>query len=168
MKYSRSCWLLCLVLVWAPPAAVGQEAPVVDSRNVPVPAPLLDTISVDFSKVPLREALHAVADKGRFTLNYNENILDKSALVTFSAQGQPAFSVLRSILRGTQIEIIVLSSQQLVLIKRRTSAPGESGRKHTISGYVTDAATGKRSLAPMSTSRISTEALRPMRMDSIR
>ena len=143
MKYSRSWWLLCLVLVWAPPPAVSQEAPVVDSRNVPVPAALLDTITVELSNVPLREALHAVADRGGFTLNYNENILDKSAPVTFAAHGQPAFLVLRSILRGTQIEIIVLGTEQVVLIKRRISPPGESGKKHTISGYVTDAATGE-------------------------
>lgn len=142
MRVFKSWCLLSLVLLWVPPA-VSQEAPVVDSRNAPVPAALLDTISVDFSKVPLREALHAVADRGRFTLNYNENILDRSALVTFSAQGQPAFLVLRSILRGTQIEIIVLGAEQVVLIKRRTSPPGESEKQHTISGYVTDAATGE-------------------------
>ena len=143
MKKTGSWLLFLLALAWLPPAALGQEAPVVDSRNVPVPAALLDTISVDFSRVPLREALHAVADKGRFTLNYNENILNKNALVTFSTQGQPAFLVLRSILRGTQIEMIVLGTQQVVLVKRRTPSPGEQGKKHTISGYVTDAATGE-------------------------
>ena len=143
MKRTGPWWLLLLVLVWVPPDALSQEEPVVDSRNVPVPSTLLDTISVDFSKIPLREALHIVAGKGRFTLNYNENILDKSATVTFSAESQPAFVVLRSILRGTQIEIIVLGTQQVILIKRKPPSPGEPGRKHTISGYVTDAATGE-------------------------
>ena len=143
MTKSTSWLLLYLVLAWVPPVAVGQEAPVMDSRNLPVPAALLDTISVDFSKVPLRAALHAVADKGRFTLNYNENILDRNAVVTYTTPGEPAFLVLRSILRGMQIEIIVLGPQQVILIKRRTPSTGDQGKKYTISGYVTDAATGE-------------------------
>jgi hypothetical protein len=140
---SRQLVLSFLVLAWALPDAFSQEAPVVDSRNVPVPASLLDTISVDFNQVPLREALHAIADKGRFTLNYNENILDRNALITFSGQSQPAFLVLRSILRGTQIEIIVLGTQQVILFRRKAPSQGETGKKYTISGYVTDAATGE-------------------------
>jgi len=63
--------------------------------------------------------------------------------VSFSAEGQPAFLVLRSLLRGTQIDIIVLNAQQVILTKRRSSPSGQSRGKHTLSGYVTDAATGE-------------------------
>jgi hypothetical protein len=139
----RHSWILFVILAWSSGTTYGQEEPVVDTRNKPVPLALLDTISVDFNDVLMRDALHEVARKGQFTLNYNENILEKNAVVKYSAQGQPAFLVLRTILRNTQIEIIVLNARQVILTKRRSSPPGGSSGKHTLSGYVTDAATGE-------------------------
>ena len=135
--------LLVVIVAGLPVEVVGQEPPIVDSRNVRVPSVLLDTISVHFNDVPLREALHTIANKGNFNLNYNENVLDRETAVTYSTDREPAFLVLKSVLRGTGIDIIVLSKRQVILIKRKDHSAYDVNTKYTISGYVTDAETGE-------------------------
>ena len=121
----------------------GQVHPVVDSRNVRVPEALLDTISVHFDAVPIRQALDTIAGNGNFKLNYNEDIFRKDMTVTFSADHEPAFLVLKSVLRGTGIDIIVITKRQVILVKQKDRSEGDVDTRHTISGYVTDAETGE-------------------------
>jgi hypothetical protein len=103
----------------------------------------MDTISVHFVEVPIREALQIVARKGNFNLNYNENIFEKDELVTYSADHEAAFQSLKSILDGSSVSIIVLNKRQVILVKRRSLSVGDAGARCTISGYVTDAETGE-------------------------
>jgi hypothetical protein len=107
-SYIRHWWLPALIALCLSPTALAQRQPLLDSRNVPVPPSLMDTISVQFVEVPIREALQIVARKGNFNLNYNENIFDKDELVTYSADHETAFQSLKSILDGWSVSIIVL------------------------------------------------------------
>jgi hypothetical protein len=121
----------------------ARQQPLVDSRNVPVPVSLLDTISVHFVDVPIREALQVVARKGNFNLNYNEEIFDREELVTYSAGHQAAFQVLKSLLEKSKTSIIILNKRQVVLVRRKSFSLGESGTRCTLSGFVTDLETGE-------------------------
>jgi len=135
--------LLVIIALSFRPMVHAQKLPLVDSRNVPVPPSLMDTISVEFRKTPIREALQTVARMGNFNLNYNEDIFDKNDLVTYSAQHQASFLVLKSILEGSKVSIIVLKRNQVVLVRQKNLSVGDLGSRCTISGYVTDAETGE-------------------------
>ncbi len=134
-------WILIILALGLSPMAHAQQ--LTDSRNVPVPSSLLDTISVHFVDVPIREALQVVARKGNFNLNYNEDIFGKDELVTYSADHQAAFQVLKSLLETSKPGIIVLNRRQVVLVKKRSLSLGEAGAKFTVSGFVTDIETGE-------------------------
>jgi hypothetical protein len=141
---STICWCLLALATWGFTfTSLGQSLPLLDSRSARVPSSLLDTISVRFIDVPLRDALLEVSQKGNFNLNYNEDLLERNRRVSFTADRQPAFLVLKSVLAGTRIDIIVMSKKQVVLVKRRSSSENETGEKHTVSGYVMDAETGE-------------------------
>jgi outer membrane cobalamin receptor len=142
-KVRKLVFFLAVFAAGLSPEVLGQEHPTVDSRNVPVPDALLDTISVHFDTVPIREALHIIAGKGNFKLNYNEDIFRQDMTVTYSAGRRAAFLVLQSVLRGTGINIIVLTKRQVILVKRKDRSEGDMNIRHTISGYVTDAETGE-------------------------
>ncbi|MFH0989493.1 MAG: TonB-dependent receptor [bacterium] len=122
---------------------IGQQHPIVDSRNVQVPLALLDSISVQFKNVPLKEALHTVAEKGQFKLNYNENLLNKETTVTLSMDHQPAFLVLKEILHDESIDIIVMNKNQVILVKKKSRSGAALGESFTMSGYITDAESGE-------------------------
>jgi hypothetical protein len=143
MRIGGQLRFVVVIVAGLSPAALGQEHPILDSRNVRVPSVLLDTISVRFDDVPLREALHAIAGKGNFNLNYNENIFSHDTAVTYSADHEPAFLVLKAVLRGTGIDLIAMTKRQVILIKPKDRSAGDVNAKYTISGYVTDAQTGE-------------------------
>ena len=122
----------------------GQETVIVDSKGVKVPQELLVPISVSFDNISFIDAIHEIANKGNFHLNYNESIIPKDKKISFKKVNEPAFVVLQKILKGTEIDIVVINPSQVVLTKlMRLPEHNESQSKHTVSGYVTDAESGE-------------------------
>lgn len=140
---SLLCLTFSLILIFSE-KYFCQESHIVDSRGKEIPRELLFQISVSFTNEPFENAIHEVARKGNFHLNYNENIIPSAKKITLKIENEPAYLVLQKILLGTEIEIIMINSEQLILVKPRTSSfqPGTQ-LKFTISGYVTDSETGE-------------------------
>jgi len=144
-KEFKICNYIFIVLVFLFSRNIfGQEAAIVDSKGVKVPQELLTPISVNFDNVSFTVAIQEVARKGKFHLNYNDKIIPKDRKITFRIENERAFVVLQKILKGTNIDIVVINTAQVVLTKLADiPVQREAQTKHTISGYVTDAETGE-------------------------
>ena len=137
-------YILALLLFIFLGSIRAQNVKVFDSKGTEVPKELLTPISVSFENISFIDAIHEIANRGNFHLNYNESIIPTEKQVSFKAVNEPAFVVLQKILNGTEIDIVVINPAQVVLTKLpRQPTNNKSQSKHTISGYVTDAESGE-------------------------
>ena len=70
----------------------GQNEKIVDSKGNGVPAELLSEISVKFQNTPFIDAIHEISQKGKFHLNYNENIIPGEKKISLTANDGNLFS----------------------------------------------------------------------------
>ncbi len=118
----------------------AQSRVITDANGTPVPEFLLKTISFKCENIPLPEALQVFVEKTRFYLNYRERIIPPDHIVSVDLQDVPAIMVLQQILKDTNIEFMVSSGGQIVLIG---SQKNRVSKNYTISGFVSDAETGE-------------------------
>lgn len=140
--------LLLLLLLHLPIVVHAQSSGVQDGRKPPV-SPLERPVSVQFVDTPVRAALETVGERAGFRVAFSSDFVPSAARVTFEAASSPARDVLGRVLDGTPAEIVVATTE-LVIIRPRTGPDehdGDAGhtpeRAGSIAGRVTDAATGQ-------------------------
>ncbi len=92
-------------------------------------------ISVNFLNKPLKEALNAVAQTGRFEFSYNARILDLKKKITLLTNGLTVRETLVQILGDNYT---YQQSGEYLIIKKRIKP------QKILSGYISDAKTGKK------------------------
>ncbi len=132
-----------LLITFASNFLFAQDSLITDSRGETVPAAFLKNISVNLVNTPIKKAIHEIAAKGNFFLNYNENVLPGNGKITFSAESLPALFVLKKILAGYKIDVIVSKGGKVVLTKSIISQNIIQDQKFTISGFISDANSGE-------------------------
>lgn len=141
MKKMMKLWLLCITILSG--TFIAQEKVLTDSKGNKVPDELMKLISVSFDGVDLSDAVHEIAAKGGFHLNYNQKIILSEKKLYFKTEKQPAFLLLKNITKDFGIDLIVLKGKQIVFVKQKKVSSSDEQTKYTISGYVTDAKTGE-------------------------
>ena len=111
-----------------------------DSRGEPVPDFLLKKISIDLEETPLPEALIEISKKGKFYLNFRDDIIPTNKKVSIHLENTPTVIVLHNVLQDTDIGFIVTNGGQIVLVE---SEVVKANMKYTISGFIRDAETGE-------------------------
>jgi outer membrane receptor protein involved in Fe transport len=100
-------------------------------------------VRLDLEDVPLELALHAIAEQAGLRLGYSREILPADRRVTLRRAELTAERALTRVLAGTGLDVVASAAGHLALIPR-PAAP-EAGREErigTVTGRVTDAATG--------------------------
>ncbi len=121
----------------------AQDSLITDSGGKTVPAAFLKKISVILNQVPVKEAIHEIAKKGNFLLNYNESVLPLNCKITYEADKLPALFILKKILNDYKIDVIVSKGGKVVLVKAVVSQNTIREEKYTISGFLSDASSGE-------------------------
>ena len=120
----------------------AQDSLLTDSKGNRIPQLLINKISLKLDNVTLKEALLEIETEGNLHLNYNDEIIPENKNISISAIEKPVIIFLREILKGTSIDIII-SNDQIVLVKVDSEAVKENENKYTINGFITDAKTGE-------------------------
>ena len=118
----------------------AQDTLITDSQGRPVPEALYERISIDLEQVPLRDALTAISEKGKFHFNYSETIIPPDKNISIHMRDERVVNVLKAILKQTDLDFVVSKGEQIVLVKS-TFIGG--GKKYTLSGFTTDTRTGE-------------------------
>lgn len=132
-----------MVITLAAAVNLSAQEIVVDSKGNSVPAEMMIHINAEFSGVPLADALFYIASQVGFHLNYNEEIILAGLKISGRYSDEPAFLILKKILKGTDIDIIVLNTEQVILTRLKKNESFIPAEKFTISGYVTDSESGE-------------------------
>lgn len=140
-KYCLVFLVICSVFL--PLKYYAQDKEVFDSRGNKVPSELLTTISIKFNNTNFIDAIHEIAAKGKFHINYSSNIIPAEKKINLTINNEPAFVILQKIITGTDIDIIVIGINQVVLTQKKISSQEGVQSRITISGYVTDQETGE-------------------------
>ena len=113
--------LLSAVLVGSPALAQASQAEedlYALGANGEASAPAFEReSSFDFQQVPFEEALWAVAEEGDFGLSYNSDLLPNRT-VTLQVQGEKVGDVLRQLLEPTDLDALVTSNGEIVLVEQ--------------------------------------------------
>jgi hypothetical protein len=120
----------------------AQDSLLTDGKGNQLPQALKNKISLELDSVPLKRALQELEGKGNFHLNYNDEIIPANKLISLNIKGKPVIIILREILKGTSIDIAI-SNDQIVLVNLDSEVTKIIEKKYTISGFITDAATGE-------------------------
>lgn len=103
--------------------------------------PMEPLISVNFVQTPLPKALHAIAQKANIGLSYKTTAVPSKS-ITYRAEKKPVYSVLNGVLKGTGLYYELSKNQRVILIKQLNLQIADQSDP-TVSGTVTNAATGK-------------------------
>lgn len=134
---------LALLVVAFNNPLIAQDSLLTDANGRPLPAILLNRISLELKNVPFLEALSEIESKAGFNLNYNEDIIPKDQKVTVNIDHKPVIIAIRKILLGTSIKIVVTTDEQIVLLKISSFKRESEQKKFTISGFITDSDNGE-------------------------
>lgn len=118
----------------------AQDTLITDSKGTPVPEALYKRISIDLERIPLRDALSEITEKGKFHLNYSESIIPLDKKISIHMKDELVADVLKAILKQTDLDFIVSKGGQVVLVKYTFIG---SVKKYTLSGFTTNARTGE-------------------------
>jgi hypothetical protein len=121
----------------------AQNPVVTDSRGKPLPPPMLEKISLEFSGASLKNALAHFSQVTGIYLNYNEKIIPVGHSVTIRAENKPAYQFLQQILENTDITFTVSQSDQIVLLQSSVTIVSTGSESYTISGFINDAESGE-------------------------
>ncbi len=97
-------------------------------------------VNVHFKKIPLPKALKAIAQKANAGISFKTDDVPSSP-VTYQAKNESVYHVLDDVLEGTDLYYTLSDNKRVILIKQKLSKMVV--RQNTVSGTVTDAATGK-------------------------
>ncbi len=152
-----TAWLITLLIAAAicPRNAPGQDpdnsAPggrvSVLSGDLAAAMPRLQrTISLQLEGTSFEEAMRTVAQKADLPLTYNDAVLPHDRRVWLTASEIRTDAALERILRDSGLELLALSTGQLVVVKQRAPAvpkPAAPVEDRTVTGLVTRAVDGK-------------------------
>lgn len=121
----------------------SQEKTFTDSRGSNVPSEFMNSISVNFIEFPLKEVLHAIADKGEFEINYNENIIPGNISVTTKMTDRPAIEIMSILLHQYNLDFVMTRGDQLAIIKQQPGSREKIVEYFTLSGFIKDFDSGE-------------------------
>ncbi|MCW9707976.1 SusC/RagA family TonB-linked outer membrane protein [Fodinibius salsisoli] len=143
--------LVCLLGV-APPLLHGQQAKVhlqqsiamhdKMQQNEAVANELQQVIEIDLTDVGIEQALMNIARKADLKLMYSKALLPSSKKVTLHEQEISLNNALWKILDGTGLRFALSQNRQLILMKMEEATKVDA-LQETITGSVTDAASGE-------------------------
>jgi outer membrane receptor protein involved in Fe transport len=150
MRRPLVAWLLGLCATGAMATGVrGQEpggdtgpgSPVLLRREIAAAIPQLKrNISLRLEGVSLERALETIARQADLPITYNDAILPREKRVWLTADDIRTDAALERVLRDSGLQLLPLSSGQLVVVKSRANRP-ESVQGGTVVGRVSDAKT---------------------------
>jgi TonB-dependent SusC/RagA subfamily outer membrane receptor len=120
-------------------AAPPPPQPVESAAQRDSSSPLDRLVTLELQAVPLRSALHEIASKGNFALEYSSRIVPLEKLVTVRVTKVTVRTALLEALRGTDVEVVATSRGTILLIKRQLPDTGSG----TVGGQVVDSLTGR-------------------------
>ncbi|HJR62485.1 MAG TPA: TonB-dependent receptor [Gemmatimonadaceae bacterium] len=141
----RTILLSLVLLVAAPMAAMPQATsapPDSTARFSPLRGdgggrePLRRRISLDLRQVTVEEALRAVAREAAVGLTYDPGLPGLDRRATVRVDGVPAADAFLRVIRGSALELLVSTSGQTVLVRRRSD---DADARGIIEGIVQDA-----------------------------
>jgi outer membrane receptor for ferrienterochelin and colicin len=104
---------------------------------------LLDQkVTISIEKLSLEETIYALIDQADVNIAFNHDILPEK-LIDRSFRNTPLKNILQEIFRGTPLAFSVIGQQIVLFEKEVLPQP----KKYTISGFLTDAATGELLIA---------------------
>lgn len=98
-----------------------------------VPA-LSRTVSVSLQDVSLEEAVLRVASKANLDISYLRESVSKAPLVSADLKAVSSQEALRTVLKGTDLQIIQVTGNQLVLIPQSDRTQSRAGWESTVEG----------------------------------
>ncbi len=104
---------------------------------------LQNRITLQMENVPLKEALHKIAEKGGFKLLFSETFIPTNRIVSVNFNDVPAENALHKILAQTSTEFKVTGGGQIVLVPSVADPVSQQGAASTgtIAGSVYDSQT---------------------------
>ncbi len=103
-------------------------------KNKDIPKSLFSIISVDMDNVPLEKTLLAIAEKGKFKLNFNRNNIPVYKKVSVKMDNVPAIKVLKKILIATDTDFLVTKGGLFAVVPKEK----KTRRRGAISGKVSE------------------------------
>ena len=106
---------------------------------------LEQTIRVDFQEMPVRDALHEIAEVADLKLSYKESLIETDKTVSMSEEEISLYDALWYILEGTEKRFAISPDRRLVLVEYDIpNIVAEEVNDRTVHGVVRDAETGER------------------------
>jgi TonB-linked SusC/RagA family outer membrane protein len=99
-------------------------------------------VSVHIKNLNLPKALRKVAHKANIGISFNANNLP-SRKVSLHAKNMPIYKAMQHLLHGTGLEAVRSKSHDVLIIQKKPKLKITSVQQETVSGTVTDSATGK-------------------------
>lgn len=94
-------------------------------------------ISVSFSNLPLKEAIHEIEVASGYTFFYDGNKIDLTQKVSLNVSNQPIESALNSMLRTTDLSFEI-TSKQIALFPRQNASASAGKPSRKITGTILD------------------------------
>jgi hypothetical protein len=99
-------------------------------------------VTLRLDAVPLDQALGEIAVRADLALVFSRDVLPPSRRVTLCRRGMPAGDALRAVLADAGLEILALSTGQVVVVRAGSAqARPQPPARVRVSGYVRNAAT---------------------------
>jgi iron complex outermembrane receptor protein len=132
----RSAIFLLALIAVAPHRGLAQHAcdehPLAPTPSGGWTAPLDTRISLHVRDVSLRDALDRLTAVSKVQLAYSADFLPVDRRVCLSADGEPLGALLATLLRGTSVQVLVVSGR-VVLAPGGVPAPAPDSISHTVS-----------------------------------
>ncbi|MGH7719683.1 MAG: carboxypeptidase-like regulatory domain-containing protein, partial [Gemmatimonadaceae bacterium] len=112
----------------------------VDTRRIPA---MRREISLDLRGVTLDAALQEIASRANLSLTYSLEVLPKRRTVSLSAEKIEVEQALREVLRDSGLDVVALSSGQVVVVRDRLRNRQPAHVVGVITGRVTDRTSGQ-------------------------
>jgi outer membrane receptor for ferrienterochelin and colicin len=146
-RRSKKSLLVLIIILSFSLVLQAEKKPINDKKTDEIIQNILkEVISVNFQNITLEQALLTVAEKGKFSLNFNRNRIPVQKKISLKMNNVPAFDVLNKILDDTGTVLTITSSGQLAVVpvKDHSQTPLEPK-----TGYIKGTVIDKESSDPL-------------------
>lgn len=99
-------------------------------------------LSIQFVNTTIQEALELLAEETNVGFSYNPDVIPNKR-VSFSMSNVPPHEVIYKLLEGTNLEPVLPSTKDVIVIREKEHLPAVDAFQYTITGTVVDAQSGE-------------------------